>query len=64
MTLATNHISDYHLVGAGAVALCFPYYTYVEDGSNPRESVTDWALSQFRAKYGPEVTKWDIFQYV
>ena len=43
---------------------CFPYYTYAEDGSNRRENITDWALSQFQAKYGSEVTKWDIFHYV
>ncbi len=42
---------------------CFPFYTYVEDGSR-RENITDWVLSQFKAKYGPEVTKWDIFHYV
>jgi predicted helicase len=45
-------------------AECFPYYTYSEDGSNRRENITDWALSQFQIKYGPEVTKWDIFHYV
>jgi len=43
---------------------CFPYYTYTEDGTNRRENITDWALSQFQAIYGPEVTKWDIFHYV
>jgi predicted helicase len=43
---------------------CFPYYTYAEDGSNRRENITDWALAQFQAKYGPDVTKWDIFHYV
>jgi predicted helicase len=63
MTLAANHIPDYHLVGAGAVALCFPYYTYAENGNNRRENITDWALSQFQAKYSHEVTKWDIFHY-
>ena len=42
----------------------FPFYTYAEDGSNRRENITDWALSQFQAKYGSEVTKWDIFHYV
>ena len=41
-----------------------PYYTYNEDGSNRRENITDWALTQFQAKYGSEVTKWDIFHYV
>lgn len=43
---------------------CFPFYTYNEDGTNRRENITDWALAQFQAKYGPEVTKWDIFHYV
>jgi predicted helicase len=64
MVLASNVISDLHLVGAGAGTQCFPYYTYSEDGTHRRENITDWALSQFQAKYGPEVTKWDIFHYV
>jgi len=64
MVLATNVIPDYHLVGAGAVTLCFPYYTYTEDGTNRRENITDWVLGQFQAKYNPDVTKWDIFHYV
>jgi len=59
--LATNIISDIHLTGD---TQCFPYYTYNEDGSNRRENITDWALTQFQAKYGSEVTKWDIFHYV
>ena len=45
-------------------AQCFPYYTYAEDGSNRCENITDWALAQFQAMYGPDVTKWDIFYYV
>ncbi len=64
MVLVTNAFPDLHLVGAGAGTQCFPYYTYAEDGSNRRENITDWALSQFQAKYSPEVTKWDIFHYV
>src|SRR5579885_1035005 len=64
MALATNYIADYHLVGAGAVSICFPYYTYAEDGSNRRENITDWALEQFRGAYGDGVSKWDIFHYV
>lgn len=43
---------------------CFPYYIYAEDGSNRRENITDWALEQFRARYGAEINKWDIFYYV
>lgn len=64
LTLATNIICDYHLVGAGANTQCFPYYTYAEDGSNRRENITDWALGQFQARYGDDVSKWDIFHYV
>ena len=43
---------------------CFPFYIYDEDGTNRRENITDWALSQFRAHYADEtITKWDIFHY-
>ena len=43
---------------------CFPFYTYKEDGTERTENITDWALAKFRAKYGPNVSKWDIFYYV
>jgi len=43
---------------------CFPLYTYALDGKLRRDNITDWALGQFQAKYGPEVTKRDIFHYV
>jgi predicted helicase len=59
--LATNIIPDLHLTGDSQ---CFPYYVYSEDGSNRRENITDWALRQFQERYGPDVTKWDIFHYV
>ena len=43
---------------------CFPFYIYDEDGTNRRENVTDWALSQFRTHYQDDtITKWDIFHY-
>ena len=29
-----------------------------------RDNITDWALGQFQAKYGPDVSKRDIFHYV
>ena len=79
MTLITRGIADLHLVGAGSSAQCFPFYVYDADGSNRRENITDWALAQFRARYGGgaagghgdpplqndrEITKWDIFYYV
>ena len=44
---------------------CFPFFTYDQDGSNRRENITDWALSQFRSHYNdPAISKWDIFYYV
>ena len=44
---------------------CFPFYIYDEDGTNRRENITDWALTQFRTHYGDEsISKWDIFYYV
>ncbi len=64
MVIAANRIPDYHLVGAGAVSLCFPFYIYSEDGSNRHENITDWALKQFQDQYGHQITKWDIFHYV
>ena len=45
-------------------AQCFPLYTYALDGKIRRDNITDWALGQFRDKYGPDVTKRDIFHYV
>jgi predicted helicase len=45
-------------------AQCFPFYIYDEDGSNRRENITDWALAQFRSRYGNQsISKWDIFHY-
>ena len=44
---------------------CFPFYTYDEDGSNRRENITDWALTQFRSHYDDDtITKCAIFHYV
>ncbi len=43
---------------------CFPFYTYDEDGTNRRENITDWALTQFQKHYKDDtITKWDIFHY-
>src|SRR5688572_11897694 len=52
MVMVSSTIPDLHLVGAGAGTQCFPFYVYDEDGSNRRENITDWALAQFRARYG------------
>jgi len=60
--LATNIIPSLDL--AFEKVQCFPFYIYNEDGTNRRENITDWALGQYRARYGEGVTKWDIFHYV
>jgi predicted helicase len=59
--LVANIIPD--LLPSGG-SQCFPFYIYDEFGSNRRENITDWALKQFREKYGERVSKWDIFHYV
>ncbi|HVB23263.1 MAG TPA: type ISP restriction/modification enzyme [Ktedonobacteraceae bacterium] len=61
---ANNVVPNLHLLATTDVFQCFPYYTYAEDGSNRRENITDWALGQFRERFGAEVSKWDIFHYV
>jgi predicted helicase len=49
----------------GRPSQCFPFYVYDEDGSNRRENVTDWALTQFQARYpSVAISKWDVFHYV
>jgi len=47
--LMTNVIADLHLTGDSQ---CFPFYVYDEDGGSRQENITDWALRQFRARYG------------
>ena len=44
---------------------CFPFYIYSEDGSNRKENITDWSLTEFRSHYSDKkITKWDIFHYI
>ena len=63
-TLMTNLIPDLHTLAASDSFQCFPFYTYDEDGTNRRENITDWALSEFRTHYDDDtLTKWDIFHY-
>jgi predicted helicase len=60
--LVTNQIPSLDLLEK---TQCFPFYVYNEDGTNRRENITDWALSQFQTHYqDPTITKWDIFYYV
>lgn len=60
--LMANQIPD-HLPQGGSQ--CFPFYTYDEEGGGRKENITDWALKQFRGRYGDAaISKWDIFYYV
>ena len=60
--LITNRITAFDL--AFEKSSCFPFYTYDEDGTNRRENITDWALTEFRSHYNDDtITKWDIFHY-
>ncbi|MCY4009788.1 MAG: N-6 DNA methylase [Anaerolineaceae bacterium] len=61
-SLIVNVIPDLHLTGDSQ---CFPLYTYDEDGTNRRENITDWALTQFQTQYEEQdIRKDDIFYYV
>ncbi len=69
--LMTDCIPDLHLCASSDGFQCFPFYTYssatkneADSTKNESENITSYALSQFRAKYGDDVSKWDIFHYV
>ena len=62
--LMANLIPDVHTISSRDSFQCFPFYIYDEDGTNRRENITDWALTQFRTHYEDNtITKWDIFHY-
>ena len=64
MVLMSQHLTDRKLVGSGCGTQCFAFYIYEEDGTNRRENITDWALTEFRTHYNDDtITKWDIFHY-
>jgi len=49
--LITSKMVDLGIIEA---TQCFPFYTYAEDGRKRQENITDWAVKQFEAKYGPD----------
>jgi predicted helicase len=68
MLCATQHLFDYHFVGAAASAGGFPRHRYTSDGSRV-DNITDWALKEFHKAYGktPDgrgLSKDAIFHYV
>jgi predicted helicase len=74
--LMVDAIPDLHAVGTRSVGPIFPRYTYTElDEGDPSlfdgglsavqiDNITDTTLSSYRAAYGQQVTKDDIFYYV
>ncbi|OQX02020.1 MAG: helicase, partial [Desulfobacteraceae bacterium IS3] len=61
-TLMTKLIPELSIV---STSQCFPFYTYNEDGSNRKENITDWALSEYRNHYKDNsISKWDVFHYI
>jgi predicted helicase len=60
----TDLIPERHLLASSDTFQLFPFYTYDEDGTNRRENITDWALAEYRSRYGADVTKWEIFHAV
>jgi len=63
--LMTNCIPEHIMTGGfGSAGQYFPFYIYDEDGTNRRENITGWALTQFQEHYkDDQITKWDIFHY-
>ncbi|ABO68149.1 DEAD/DEAH box helicase [Geobacillus thermodenitrificans] len=66
--LIADSIPNFHFKDTGQ---CFPLYYYeedeeylLEDNYIRRDAITDWALGEFRRRYGEEVNKEDIFYYV
>ena len=61
----TDCIAEHVMTGGfGSAGQYFPFYIYNEDGTNRRENITNWALTQFREHYRDgEISKWDIFHY-
>ena len=63
--LITNCIPEHIMTGGfGSAGQYFPFYIYDENGTNRRENITDWALTQFQEHYrDKQITKWDLFHY-
>jgi predicted helicase len=58
-TLGTNTQFDLHFTGD---TFSVPLYRY--GNGERRENITAWGLKQFRARYGKQVEREDIFHYV
>jgi predicted helicase len=69
MVTSTNHVFDYHFVGAAAAATGISRFRYDADGVR-HDNLTDWAEKQFSSHYDAgkkskrRITKDAIFNYV
>lgn len=61
---AVDRLPDLHYVGAAAGTVCAPRYRHI--GTKRLDNITDWAVTQFTARYGKAaaISKDDIFAYV
>jgi len=65
MALMCRHIPDMHIVGGGASAQVFPFYSYSEDGKHKQDNITPKARTLFQIFYADDgITAADIFHYV
>jgi len=61
--LMADRITDINFYGDPQQS--FSFYTYLEDGTNRIENITDWALNHYQKHYlDSSITKWAIFYYV
>lgn len=61
--LATRDVPEQHLCASTDAFQVLPWLVGGDEAA--RENVTDWALAQFRERYGdPRITKWQVFHYV
>ena len=64
MCIASDNVTDLHLVGAGCGTLCLPLYHYSNNDGNRIDNITDWGLQQFKSHYqNDRISKEDIFHY-
>lgn len=62
MCIAVDGVFDLHLVGAASGAVGAARTTLTAHGE--ADNITDWALEEFRGRYGESISKDDIFAYV
>lgn len=56
LALASDTLSDLHLVGSGAGTVELPRYRYTKSGERV-DNITDWALNKFVERYGKTAMK-------